>query len=145
MSSTDINFGQPVTLSVKVEQKTANGWVPLAGRSGGVLSCNSPPADGMRQVSGSIHGFDGCELPGRADAVEREARPGSKEPEPSVLASGGLLPRCEPGEQGRAPFVEAVGPTAQLLQKAPQFVLGPQAFRAQSAEVQHAEMAQDGL
>ncbi|MGW1001076.1 hypothetical protein [Streptomyces sp. NPDC002520] len=37
VSSTDIDFGQPVTLSVKVEQKTADGWVPLAGRSGGVL------------------------------------------------------------------------------------------------------------
>jgi hypothetical protein len=37
VSSTDINFGQSVTLSVKVQQKTAAGWVPLAGRSGGVL------------------------------------------------------------------------------------------------------------
>ncbi|MET7487210.1 hypothetical protein [Streptomyces sp. NPDC005538] len=37
VSATDVDFGQPVTLSVKVEQKTADGWVPLAGRSGGVL------------------------------------------------------------------------------------------------------------
>ncbi|MGW1132214.1 hypothetical protein [Streptomyces griseoluteus] len=37
VSATDIDFGQPVTLSVKVEQKTEEGWVPLGGRSGGVL------------------------------------------------------------------------------------------------------------
>lgn len=37
VSSTDVDFGQPVTLSVKVEQRTAGGWAPLAGRSGGVL------------------------------------------------------------------------------------------------------------
>lgn len=37
VSATDVDFGQPVTVSVKVEQKTADGWVPLAGRSGGVL------------------------------------------------------------------------------------------------------------
>ncbi|MEW9516556.1 hypothetical protein [Streptomyces tubercidicus] len=37
VSSTDVDFGKPVTVSVKAEQKTADGWVPLAGRSGGVL------------------------------------------------------------------------------------------------------------
>ncbi|MEU3461328.1 hypothetical protein ABZ721_15445 [Streptomyces sp. NPDC006733] len=34
---TDVNSGQSVKLSVAVEQKTAGGWVPLAGKSGGVL------------------------------------------------------------------------------------------------------------
>ncbi|WP_043673818.1 hypothetical protein [Streptomyces xylophagus] len=37
VSATDIDLGQPVTVSVKVEQETADGWVPLAGLSGGVL------------------------------------------------------------------------------------------------------------
>lgn len=37
VSATDVDFGRPVTVNVKVEQKTADGWVPLAGRSGGVL------------------------------------------------------------------------------------------------------------
>jgi hypothetical protein len=37
VSATDIDDGQPVTLTAKVEQQTAEGWVPLAGESGGIL------------------------------------------------------------------------------------------------------------
>lgn len=37
VDETDIDYGQSVTLNVTVEQKTGDGWVPLAGQSGGVL------------------------------------------------------------------------------------------------------------
>ncbi|MCZ4122445.1 hypothetical protein [Streptomyces sp. H39-S7] len=37
VDKTDIDYGQSVKLNVAVEQKTADGWVPLAGKSGGVL------------------------------------------------------------------------------------------------------------
>jgi hypothetical protein len=37
VSATDVDDGQSVTLTAKVEQYTADGWVPLANRSGGVL------------------------------------------------------------------------------------------------------------
>ncbi|MER5947510.1 hypothetical protein ABT127_15700 [Streptomyces sp. NPDC001904] len=37
VSETDIDYGRSVTLHGKVEQKTADGWVPLAGQAGGVL------------------------------------------------------------------------------------------------------------
>lgn len=37
VDETEIDYGQSVKLKVAVEQKTADGWVPLAGKSGGVL------------------------------------------------------------------------------------------------------------
>ena len=38
VSTTDVDHGEPVTLTAKVEQRTPDGtWVPLAGWSGGVL------------------------------------------------------------------------------------------------------------
>ncbi|MDH6451796.1 MULTISPECIES: hypothetical protein [unclassified Streptomyces] len=38
VSATDIDDGDPVTLTAKAEQQTADGsWVPLAGQSGGIL------------------------------------------------------------------------------------------------------------
>lgn len=37
VSATDIDDGEAVTLTAKVEQHTAEGWVPLAGESGGIL------------------------------------------------------------------------------------------------------------
>ncbi|MFD7226884.1 hypothetical protein [Streptomyces sp. NPDC059881] len=51
VSKTDIDYGQSVTLNVKVEQKTADGWVPLAGQSGGVLF---GPNDSMTDVVGGF-------------------------------------------------------------------------------------------
>lgn len=49
VSETDVDFGQSVTLNVKVEQKTAEGWVPLTGQSGGVLF---GPNDSMTDTVG---------------------------------------------------------------------------------------------
>ncbi|MER7676958.1 hypothetical protein [Streptomyces sp. NPDC096934] len=57
VSSTDVDFGGQVTLSVKVEQKTADGWVPLAGRSGGVLF--GPDNDQSDQVGRFTTADDG--------------------------------------------------------------------------------------
>ncbi|MFI6878312.1 hypothetical protein ACIBL6_33250 [Streptomyces sp. NPDC050400] len=37
VSDTEIDYGESVTLKGTVEQKTDDGWVPLAGQSGGVL------------------------------------------------------------------------------------------------------------
>ncbi|MFC8077012.1 hypothetical protein ACFUN8_15945 [Streptomyces sp. NPDC057307] len=49
VSETDVDFGGSVTLNVTVEQKTAEGWVPLAERSGGVLF---GPNDSMTDTVG---------------------------------------------------------------------------------------------
>ncbi|SCD95198.1 hypothetical protein GA0115249_111463 [Streptomyces sp. PpalLS-921] len=52
VSETGIDYGQSVTLNVKVEQKTADGWVPLAGQSGGVLfGPNGSETDGVGQFT----------------------------------------------------------------------------------------------
>ncbi|WP_381796334.1 hypothetical protein [Streptomyces niveus] len=57
VSETDIDFGQSVTLNVKVEQKTADGWVPLTGRTGGVLfGPNGHMTDGVGQFTTAADG-----------------------------------------------------------------------------------------
>ncbi|MFJ8823803.1 hypothetical protein ACIREE_18720 [Streptomyces sp. NPDC102467] len=57
VSKTDIDFNQSVTLNVKVEQKTGDGWVPLAGRSGGVLfGPNDSATDGVGQFTSADDG-----------------------------------------------------------------------------------------
>ncbi|SNT59496.1 hypothetical protein SAMN05216252_1565 [Actinacidiphila glaucinigra] len=51
VSSTDIDDGEAVTLTAKVEQQTAQGWVPLAGEAGGILF---GPKEGRTETVGGF-------------------------------------------------------------------------------------------